>query len=79
MAHENTGAVPVIVGEAQALHVFEEVAAHVGLGEHAHTVAVNHDRIVERRLDNICPRHQQHDREKGLILLFGQKRVHAFP
>ena len=77
MAHQNAGAVPVEVGKAQLLHVLKEVAAHVGLGEHAHAVSEDGDEPEKPRLEHIGRRHQSHDPKEGGVAFIGQKPVHG--
>ena len=77
MAHEDARAVAVIEGEAQLLHVGEDVAPHVKLRQHAHAVAVDGDDVEEDGFEDIGRRHQQHHREEGAVEVCRQQAVEA--
>lgn len=59
-AHEDAGAVLVIIAAREVLHMGEHVAAHVGLDQHAHLVSEDGDYVVEERLYDIGERERGH-------------------
>ncbi len=53
LAHHGAGVVAVVVGEAQALVLLEQILAHVGLHARAHDVAPARDEVLARRTDGV--------------------------
>ena len=61
LAHHGAGVVAVVVGEAQALVLLEQILAHVGLHARAHDVAPARDEVLARRTDGVHDREQNRD------------------
>ena len=78
-AHQLTGAVAVIVIEAQLLHVAEQVPADVRLHQDAEGVAVIADDIGEHGPQDVCAEHHRHHGEEGPVGALRQQLVHAPP
>ena len=78
-AHQLAGAVLVVKGEGQVLHMAEHIPADVRLDAHAHHVPVVAHDIVHARPQHIGGEQDGHDREKGLVQGLGQQLVHGIP
>ena len=76
-AHELAGAVLVIKGEGQALHVAEEVPADVRLDAHAHHVAHVGDDVLHHRPQGVGGQEGGHHGEEGAVEVLGQQVVEA--
>ncbi len=61
-AHQLAGAVLVVEGEGQVLHVAEQVPADIRLHPHAQQVAPVGDDVVEHALEHIGGHQHGHDR-----------------
>ena len=78
-AHQLAGAVFVIEGEGQILHVSKQVPADVRLNEHAHHVAQIGDDVVHPRPQQIGRQQTAHDPEEGPKQVLGQQLLHGQP
>ena len=76
-AHQLAGAVLVVEGEGQILHMGEQVPADVGLHPHAQQVAPVGDDEVEYTLEHIGQGQGGHDGEEGGKELVGQQGLHG--
>ena len=75
-AHQHARAVLVVEAEGELLHMFKEVAPHLGLDQHAHAVAEDGDDVVQQRLGQIGQRHHAHHQEKHGVELLRQVAAH---
>ena len=78
-AHELSGAVLVVEGEGQVLHMAEQIPAYVRLDAHAHHVAPVGDHEIHHRAQGVGRQQQAHDGEEGGVQALGQELVHGLP
>ena len=78
-AHELAGAVLVVKGEGQVLHVAEQVPADIRLDAHAHHVPPVGDDEVHHRAQHIGPQQNGHDGEESGVQPLGQQGVQRLP
>ena len=76
-AHQLAGAILVVEGEGQVLHMGEQVPANVGLHPHPQQVAPVGDDEVEYPLEHIGQGQGGHDGEEGGEELVGQQGLHG--
>ena len=76
-AHEMTGAVLIIEGKGEGLHMGEEVPADVGLDAHAHQVSPVGDDKAQPGLEHIGQDEDGHDGEKGGKQAVRQQGLHG--
>ena len=69
--HEQAGAVLVVEGEAELLHMPEDGGAHVGLDAHAHHMAEVGDDPLCRAAQDIHAEHGEHDEHERAHELIG--------
>ena len=78
-AHELAGAVLIIEGEGQVLHVGEQVPADVRLDAHPHHVAPVGDYVLHPGPQSISCQQDGHDAEKGTEQVLGEQLVQSHP
>ena len=75
-AHELAGAVLVVKGKGEILHMMEQVPPDIRLHAYAQQVPPVGDDEVKDALEHIGPRQQRHNHKKGGKELLGQKGLH---
>ena len=78
-AHELAGAVFVVEGEGQVLHVGKEGRADVGLDAHAQQVSPVGDDVGEHRLEEVGRQQGGHHQEEGLVEALGEGGLQHLP
>ena len=76
-AHELAGAVFVIEGKGQILHVGEQIPPYVGLHPYPQQMPPVGDDIVKAPLEHVSPGQHRHYHEKRREHLSGQQRLHG--
>ena len=75
-AHELAGAVLVVKGKGEVLHMMEQVPPDIRLHAYAQQVPPVGDDEVKDALEHIGPRQQRHNHKKGGKELLGQQGLH---